>query len=82
MATGTKNELVDNDSSNKKIKAYSVNQINELIRRRLQSDKGLLSIWIEGEVFNLTRHSSGHIYFSLKDKLSQIRCTFFKSFYF
>ena len=78
MATGTKNELVDNDSSNKKIKAYSVNQINELIRRRLQSDKGLLSIWIEGEVFNLTRHSSGHIYFSLKDKLSQIRCTFFK----
>ena len=60
------------------IKAYSVSQINELVRGRLQSDPRLRSLWLEGELFNLTKHASGHIYFSLKDKQSQIRCTFFR----
>ena len=60
------------------IKTYSVSQINELVRSRLQSDPQFRSLWLEGELFNLTKQASGHIYFSLKDRESQIRCTFFK----
>ena len=62
----------------KGIQPLSVSQLNELVRSRLQSDPQLYSLWLEGELFNLHKHASGHIYFSLKDKQSQIRCTFFK----
>ncbi len=58
--------------------ALSVSTLNEIVRSLVQNHSQLHSIWLEGEVSNLTKHSSGHIYFSLKDENSQIRCTFFK----
>lgn len=51
---------------------------NALIKNRLESEEFLQDIWIEGEIFDLKLHSSGHIYFSLKDSESLIRCTFFR----
>ena len=51
---------------------------NRLIRTLLESEPELQSVWIEGEIFDLKFHSSGHIYFALKDSESIIRCTYFK----
>lgn len=51
---------------------------NGLIRQLLESEPELQNVWIEGEIFDLKHHSSGHIYFSLKDSESVLRCTFFK----
>ena len=36
-------------------------------------------IWVEGELSNLARPASGHIYFSLKDDQAQVRCAMFRS---
>jgi len=55
----------------------TVSQFNQQAKRLLEvSFPGL---WIEGEVSNLTRHTSGHWYFSLKDDKSQVRCVMFKN---
>ena len=35
-------------------------------------------MWVSGEVSNLTKHGSGHYYFTLKDERSEIKCTFFR----
>lgn len=41
-------------------------------------ERGLPSLWIEGEISNLSRPSSGHWYFSLKDENAQLRCAMFR----
>ena len=58
-------------------KVFSVAQINAYIKRIFQSDYALNRIYIKGEVSNCKYHSSGHIYFSLKDDKSQISCVMF-----
>ena len=57
----------------------SVTQLNEYIKSRLESDPRLSRIYIRGEISNFTRHSSGHLYFSVKDEGSQIRAVMFRS---
>ena len=57
-----------------KSKVFSVTQINTYIKRMFQSDYALRRISIKGQVSNCKYHSSGHIYFSLKDEESQISC--------
>ena len=54
----------------------SVSQLNRLARQLLESD--LPQLWVEGEISNLARPASGHLYFSLKDDRAQIRCALFK----
>ena len=54
----------------------SVSQLNRLARQLLEQD--LPAMWVEGEISNLARPASGHLYFSLKDDKSQIRCALFK----
>ena len=49
----------------------SVTELNENIKRLLEASFDTL--WVEGEVSNLRRPASGHIYFTLKDEKSQIR---------
>ncbi|MBL8020979.1 MAG: exodeoxyribonuclease VII large subunit [Leptospirales bacterium] len=56
----------------------SIGQINSIVRDVLASELHLQNIWIEGEISNLVTHTSGHIYFSLKDESSSLACTFFK----
>jgi exodeoxyribonuclease VII large subunit len=55
---------------------FSVSQLNRLARQLLEQD--LPPMWVEGEISNLARPASGHLYFSLKDDKSQIRCALFK----
>ena len=58
-------------------KVFSVAQINAYIKRIFQSDYALNRIYSKREVSNCKYHSSGHIYFSLKDDKSQISCVMF-----
>ena len=60
-----------------KNKVFSVTQINTYIKRMFQSDYALRRISIKGQVSNCKYHSSGHIYFSLKDEGSQMSCVMF-----
>ncbi len=42
-------------------------------------ERGLGSVWLEGEISNLARPASGHWYFSLKDESAQVRCAMFRN---
>ncbi|OGW80671.1 MAG: exodeoxyribonuclease VII large subunit [Omnitrophica bacterium RIFCSPLOWO2_12_FULL_44_17] len=56
-------------------KIYKVGEITRLIRTLLENE--FRNVWIEGEISNFKHHSSGHIYFTLKDEAAQINCVFF-----
>ena len=60
-----------------KNKVFSVTQINTYIKRMFQSDYALRRISIKGQVSNCKYHSSGHIYFSLKDETGVLSCVMF-----
>ena len=62
-----------------KIKTLTVSEVNDYIKRLLISDPILYNIYIEGEISNYKMHSSGHAYFTLKDKDAKISCIIFKS---
>ncbi len=55
----------------------SVATLNRRAREILQQNFPLL--WVAGEVSNLTRAASGHVYFSLKDEAAQVRCVMFRN---
>jgi len=55
---------------------YSVSKLNNAARDLLEGEFPL--IWVEGEISNLARPASGHLYFSLKDASAQLRCAMFK----
>ncbi len=52
-------------------------QLNALAKDLLESN--FSQIWLEGEISNLSRPSSGHLYFTLKDERAQVRCAMFKN---
>ncbi len=58
-------------------KAYSVSQINAYIRNMFAEDYLLRSVLVRGEVSNCKYHSSGHIYFTLKDAKGTLSCVMF-----
>jgi len=60
---------------NSEQKIYSISELNQNVRHLLESE--FFSIWVEGEISNLAKPSSGHAYFSLKDANAQIRCAMF-----
>jgi exodeoxyribonuclease VII large subunit len=55
---------------------YTVSRLNREARGLLES--ALPSLWITGELSNLSRPASGHWYFSLKDEVAQVRCAMFR----
>lgn len=57
---------------------YSVSELNKYIKGLLESDDFLAGVWIRGEISNFTLHSSGHMYFSLKDESGRLRCVMFR----
>ncbi len=59
------------------IKPLSVSEVNRSIKSILLDRRELKDIWIKGEISNYSPSGAGHIYFSLKDATSVIRCTFF-----
>ena len=56
---------------------WTVARLNREVRLLLET--GLPALWIEGEVSNLARPASGHVYFSLKDESAQVRCVMWRS---
>jgi len=59
-------------------RALSVTELNHQARHLLEAS--FLQVWVEGELSSLSRPSSGHWYFSLKDSRCQVRCAMFRSF--
>lgn len=57
----------------------TVSQLTSYLRQVLESDDILQDLWIEGEISNLGKPSSGHLYFTLKDSQSAIRCVMWRS---
>lgn len=59
-------------------KIYTVTELTKIVKITLENEPELNSVWLKGEISNLTYHSSGHIYFSLKDNDSVISAAFFR----
>ena len=56
---------------------YSVKQVNSYIKNMFTQDFMLNRIYVKGEVSNCKYHTSGHIYFSLKDESGTLACIMF-----
>ena len=57
---------------------YSVSELTRRIKLTLEQNQAFSGVWVKGEIYNLTYHSSGHIYFTLKDNNALISVSFFK----
>jgi exodeoxyribonuclease VII large subunit len=56
--------------------AITVSQLNRQVKSLLEN--GIARLWVEGELSNIARPASGHVYFSLKDNSAQVRCAYFR----
>ncbi len=59
--------------------SISVSDVTRYLRQVLESDQLLSSVWVVGEVSNLSRPSSGHLYFTLKDSGASLRCVVWRT---
>lgn len=59
------------------VHVFTVSELNRTVRDVLEGALG--AIWIEGELSNIARPASGHMYFSLKDADAQVRCAMFRN---
>ena len=55
-----------------------VSQLNEYVNNLLRRDGLLQGLQVRGEISGFKRHSSGHLYFSLKDEAALVRCVMFR----
>ena len=60
--------------------AISVTDLNKYIKNKIADDEYLNNILIKGEISNFKHHYTGHLYFTLKDENSLIKCIMFKSY--
>jgi exodeoxyribonuclease VII large subunit len=67
---------VINEGLVKPDRIYTVSEITKLVK--LELENAFPGVWVEGEVSNFHRHSSGHLYFTLKDERSQLRSVMFR----
>lgn len=63
-----------------KYNAVTVTQLNKYLKDRFEQDENLQSILVKGEISNFKNHYTGHLYFTLKDENSLIKCIMFKSY--
>lgn len=66
------------ESQNDELTILTVEQLNLTIKQLLEGEVG--NIWLKGEISNFKAHTSGHLYFSLKDSRSQISAVMFRGF--
>ena len=59
--------------------SLSVSELTYYLRQLFESDDILRNVWVQGEVSNLSRPSSGHIYFTLKDAAAALRCVIWRT---
>ena len=62
-----------------KIEPISVSDLNKYMKDKVASDEYLKSVFVRGEISNFKHHYTGHMYFTLKDENSLIKCIMFKS---
>ena len=60
--------------------AISVSELNNYIKDKIEADEMLNNVLIKGEISNFKNHYSGHLYFTLKDEKSLIKCVMFKTY--
>ena len=60
--------------------AISVSQLNSYIKDKIADDEYLNNVLVKGEISNFKNHYTGHMYFTLKDENSLIKCIMFKSY--
>ncbi len=65
-------------SSSNKPEYVSVTELTKQLKYVVESNALLNNVWVRGEIYNLTYHSSGHIYFTLKDDGAVISAVYFK----
>ena len=58
---------------------WTVSKLTFFIRRLLEENEILQDIWVQGEISNLSRPASGHVYFTLKDSSAALRCVMWKT---
>jgi exodeoxyribonuclease VII large subunit len=59
--------------------SWTVGDLTRYVRDLLESDHNLQDLWVLGEVSNLSRPSSGHLYFTLKDVSASLRCVMWRN---
>ncbi len=62
------------------IKPITVEELNKYIKNKIDGDEFLNNIFVKGEISNFKLHYTGHMYFTLKDEKSLIKCIMFKSY--
>ena len=60
--------------------AITVSQLNRYIKDKIADDENLENIFVKGEISNFKNHYTGHLYFTLKDENSLIKCIMFKTY--
>ena len=63
-----------------KYNAVTVTQLNKYLKDRFNEDENLNAVLVKGEISNFKNHYTGHLYFTLKDENSLIKCIMFKSY--
>lgn len=58
---------------------WTVSDLTRHLRQLLESNEALQNIWVQGEISNLARPASGHLYFTLKDSAASLRCVMWRS---
>ena len=58
---------------------WTVSKLTYYIRRLLEENEVLQDVWVQGEISNLSRPASGHVYFTLKDASAALRCVMWKT---
>ena len=62
------------------MRIYAVSAVGEYLQELLGGDDVLADIWVAGEITNFSRSASGHLYFSLKDDIGQLRSVMWRSY--
>ena len=53
---------------------WSVSQVTHYLKDLLESDHNLADLWVQGEISNFSQPRSGHLYFTIKDARTALKC--------
>lgn len=62
------------------ITPITVTELNQYMKNKVAEDEFLQNVYIKGEISNFKNHYTGHMYFTLKDENSLIKCIMFKGY--
>lgn len=57
---------------------WTVSTLTRYLRQLLEADTALQEVWVQGEISNLSRPASGHLYFTLKDSGASLKCVMWR----